>query len=168
MFGNNKSLMGLLPMIAVLILAATAPVRADVPSVSVDWCFAPRSNHHAVAITIKNVSGRELKVQHLGNRQAVAFVVMDDHGNVITPEGIVKVDPRHQDIVVRSGETLEHMDSQLTELAQKKGLTLPFLTGTGLFAYKLTKGTSYRVTVIYRPNAEGEGIASAEKVVTFK
>ena len=158
----------MLLVFAVFLLFAVTPARADGPTVSVDWSFGQGTNRHAAVITIKNLSVEELKVQHPGNRQAIAFVVMDDHGNVIAPEGIAKVDPRHQDIVVRSGETREHMDSQLTELAQEKGLTLPFLTGTGLFAYKLTKGSSYRVTVIYRPNAEGAGIASAEKVVTFK
>jgi len=158
----------MLLVFAVFLLSAATSAGADGPTVSVDWSFGQGTNRHAAVITIKNLSGQELKIQHPGNRQAIAFVVMDDYGNVITPEGVAKVDPRHQDIVLKAGETFEHTDSQWTKLAQEKGLTLPFLTGTGLFAHKLTEGSSYRVTVIYRPSADSEGVASTEKVVTFK
>ena len=154
--------------LVVFLLAVGTPARADAPIVSVGWALAQASKHHQVVITIKNVSGQEFKVQHPGNRQAIAFVVRDDQGDVMKPEGVAKVDPRHQDIVLKPGETFEYAESQLSELAQEKGLTLPFLTGTGLFAYKLKEGNNYRVTVIYRPYADREGVASAEQVVTFK
>ncbi len=49
-----------------------------------------------------------------------------------------------------------------------EGLAFPFLTGTGLCAYKLKEGNKYRVTVIYRPYADREGVASTEHMVTFK
>ena len=142
--------------------------RAEGPAVSVDWSLDQGTNGHAAVITIKNLSGQDLKIQHPGNRQAIAFVVMDDHGNVIKPEGVAKVDPRRQDIVLKPGGTFEYTDNQWTELAEEKGLTLPLLTGTGLFAHKLAEGSTYRVTVIYRPSAGSEGIASAERVVTFR
>ncbi len=158
----------MLPVFAVFLLSAGASARADGPTVSVDWSLGQGTNRHAAVITIKNLSGQELKIQHPGNRQAIAFVVMDDHGNVMKPEGVAKVDPMRQDIVVKPGGTFEYTDTQWTECAQEKGLTLPFLTGTGLFAHKLTEGSSYRVTVIYRPSALSEGVASTEKVVTFK
>lgn len=155
-------------MFAVLFWAGGTPARADSPTVSVDWSLAQGSNHHAVAITIKNVSVQELKVQHPGNREAIAFVVMDDHGNVMKSEGVAKVDPSRQDIVLKPGGTFEHADSQWAELADSQGLAFPFLTGTGLFAYKLKERSNYRVTVIYRPYTDREGVASAEQIVTFK
>lgn len=155
-------------VLAVLLLSAGTSALADTPAVSVEWSFGLATNRHAVVIAIKNLSGQEIKIQHPGNRQAIAVVVMDAHGNVIVPEGVAKVDPRHQDIVLKAGETFEHMDNQLTKLAQEKGMTLPFLTGTGLFAYTLKAGATYRVTVVFRPYADGEGVASAEKVLTFK
>ena len=153
---------------AVLLVSAATAERADGPTMNVDWSFGQGTNRHAAVITIKNLSGQELKVQYPGNRQAIAFVVMDDHGNVMKPEGVAKVDPIRQDVVLKPGGTFEYIESRWTELAQEKGLTLPFLTGTGLFAHKLTEGSSYRVTVIYRPFAASEGVASTEKVVTFK
>ncbi|OPZ74734.1 MAG: hypothetical protein BWY82_00564 [Verrucomicrobia bacterium ADurb.Bin474] len=156
------------PMFAAFLLAITSSARTDAPTVTVDWCFAKGSHHHAATITIKNVSGQELRIQHPDNRQAIAFVVMDEHGNVIKPEGVAKVDPRHQDIVLKLGETFEYTMRQSTELAQEKGLSLPFLTGTGLFAYNLKAGNKYRVTVIYRPYADRAGVASAEQVMTFE
>ncbi len=158
----------MLVLIAAFSLIAGTSVWAGGPTVSVDWSLDKGTNRHAVAITIKNLSDQELKIQHPGNRLALAFIVMDDNGNVLTPEGVAKVDPRRQDISLKVAETYEYAESQWVKLAEEKGLSLPFLTGTGLFAYKLTEGKSYRVTVIYRPHAEGEGIASAEKVVTFK
>jgi hypothetical protein len=154
-------------MAAFSLIAGTS-VWADAPTVSVDWSLDKGTNRHVVAITIKNLSDQELKIQHPANRLALAFIVMDDNGNVLTPEGVAKVDPRRQDISLKVAETYEYAESQWEKLAEEKGLRLPFLTGTGLFAYKLKEGKNYRLTVIYRPNAEGEGIASAEKVLTFK
>jgi hypothetical protein len=151
-----------------IVEAVSNQVPEDSPTVSVDWSFAQGSNHPAVAITIKNVSVEELKVQHPGNREAIAFVVMDDHGNVMKPEGVAKVDPSRLDIVLKPGGTFEYTDNHRTELAHEQGLTLPFLTGTALFAYNLKEGNNYRVTVIYRPYADREGVASAEQVMTFK
>jgi hypothetical protein len=156
------------PVFAVFLLAITTPARADVPTVTVDWCFAKGSHHHAVAITIKNVSGQELRIQHPEDRQAIAIVVMDEHGNVMKPEGVAKVDPMRQDIVLKRGGTFEYTMLQSAELAQEKGLSLPFLTGTGLFAYNLKAGNNYRVTVIYRPYADRAGVTSAEQVMTFE
>lgn len=152
---------------AVLVLSAGTSALADTPAVSVEWSCDQATNRHAVVIAIKNLSGQEIKIQHPGNRQAIAVVVMDAHGNVIAPEGVAKVDPRNQDIVLKAGETVEHIDNQLAKLAQEKGMTLPFLTGTGLFAYRLKAGGTYRVTVILRPYADREGVASAEKMLTL-
>ena len=152
----------------VFVLAVEAPVWAEVPIASVDWAFTQPANHHAVAITIKNISGQDQKMQHPGNRQAIAFVVIDDQGNVMKPEGVAKVDPMRQDVVLKPGGTFEYTTDRLAELVQEEGLSLPFLTGTGLFAYNLKTGSNYRVTVIYRPYAGRAGIASAEQVVMFK
>jgi hypothetical protein len=154
----------MLPLFALFLLSVGTSARADGPTVSVDWRIGEGTNRHAAVIAIKNLSGQELTIQHPGNRRAILFTVTDDQGNVITPMGVAKVDPRHRNIVLKAGETFEHTDSQWCKLAQDNGLTLPFLTGTGLFACKLIEGHSYRVTVIYRPSADSEGVASAEKV----
>jgi hypothetical protein len=152
----------------VFLLAGGTSARADASNVSVDWSFVHGSTNHAVAITIKNVSREELKVRHPGLSQAIAFVVMDDRGNPLQPEGVAKVDARHKDIVLTSGGTFEYTMDQLVELADSQGLAFPFLTGTALCAYKLKEGSEYRVTVIYRPYLHREGVASVEHVVTFK
>ena len=160
--------MRLMTLVFAVLLAAGAPARVDGPALTVDWSFAQGSNHHAVAITIKNISGEEMEVQHPGNRRAIVFVVMDEQGNVIRPEGVAKVDPMRQDIVLKPGGTFEHVMAQWAELAHSEGLVYPFLSGTGLFAYKLKEGSKYRVTVIYRPFADREGVASTEHIVTLK
>ena len=96
-----------------------------------------------VQITIRNVSPQEIEVQYSANRCAIAFVVMDQRENVVQPVGVAKVDPRNSTIKLKPGETFEHALDQYSQLAHAKGLTLPFLTSTGLFAYDLKDGGVY-------------------------
>ncbi|MCB4757275.1 MAG: hypothetical protein LHV69_09675 [Elusimicrobia bacterium] len=109
-------------------------------------------------ITVKNIGKKTVKVQSLNNRMVVAFVVLNEHGNVIQPVGIAKVDPRFQEKSLES-------NSQFSEVF--KGLK--FITGTGQFGYNFKKGESYRVVAIYRPwGPGGVGICSKEKTIGLK
>jgi hypothetical protein len=151
-------LVGLVGMVALPSLALAGDTELEV-----DWSLIPASSHRAVRITIKNTSAQDVEVQHPGNRCAIAFVVMDERGNLVQPVGVAKVDPRNATIKLKPGEVFEHALDQSSQLAHSKGLTLPFLTGTGLFAYDLKDGASYRVTVTYRPHGlASHGIASRE------
>ena len=132
------------------------------PELKVDWSLIPASTHGAIQITIRNVSPQEIEVQHPANRCAIAFVVMDERGNLVQPVGVAKVDPANATIKLKADEVFEYTIDR--HLAHARGLTLPFLTGTGLFAYDLKDRTSYRVTMIYRPHGlAGHGIASTEQ-----
>ena len=132
----------------------------------VDWTPIPDSDRPDIQVTIKNLSDREIKVQHPANRCAIAFLVMDQYGNVVRPVGVAKVDPLKASIKLKPGETYVHRLVQRSRLAHSQGLAFAFLTGTGLFAYDLKEGARYRVTAIYRPHGlEGHGIASEERVL---
>ncbi len=140
---------------------------ADGAELEVDWAPIRSSGHRDVQIqvTIKNISAGEVEVQHPRNRCAIAFVVMDQHGNVVRPVGVAKVDPLKASIKLKPGESYVHRLEQRSQLARSQELALPFLTGTGLFAYDLKDGTGYRVTLIYRPHGlQHDGIASSERV----
>jgi hypothetical protein len=145
----------------------TSLVSAGDPELKVDWSLKPASTHGTAQITIRNVSFQEIEVQHPANRCAIAFVVMDERGNMVQPVGVAKVDPPGATIKLKPGEVFRYtLDRQL---AHAKGLTFPFLTGTGLFAYDLKDETSYRVIMIYRPHGlAGHGIASTERGWTGK
>jgi hypothetical protein len=149
-------LVGLAPLPSLLL--------AGDPELKVDWSLIPASTHGTVQIAIRNVSPQEVEVQHPANRCAIAFVVMDERGNVVQPVGVAKVDPRNATIKLKPGETFEYALNQNSQLARARGLTLPFVTGTGLFAYDLKDGASYRITMIYRPHGlVSHGIASTEE-----
>ena len=153
----------------VWILTVCTPVIAGQVTVTIDWEFAQGSKQHAAVVKIKNVCGHEIKVQNPAKSKAIAFVVMDDRGNLIEPQGVAKVEAvRREDIVLKPGGAFEHTDAQFAEMAHSKGLVFPFHTGTGLLAYELKEGRSYRVTAIYRPYADGDGVASTEHVFMFR
>lgn len=109
-------------------------------------------------LEIKNESQRKLSIQALSNRLVLAFLVMDDHGNVLRPMGKAKVDPAAETFILESGASHAHAFKNLD-----------FLTGTGLFGYELEKGTHYRVVAVYRPTGpKGPGFASNECVFEYR
>lgn len=161
--------MKLIRLVLLFLTLTICPAMAEEPALAVDWEFRQRSGQHETVITIRNTSDREVKVSHPDSRCAVAFIVVDDCGNLLQPEGVAKVDPQDGKIVIRPGKIYEYIDEQRTALARSKGLVLPFLTDTGLFAYQLKKGARYRATAIYRPYGEqSEGIASGEHIFVHK
>jgi hypothetical protein len=151
----------------VLLAALCASAAPYSPILVVECEPISERGHHHVVVRIKNISGRELTIQHPARPRALTFVVLNDDGNLMTPEGVAKVTPRQKTILLKPGETFEYQNSQLIELAHSKGLAFPFLTGTGLFAYDLEKGQQYWLTAIYRPQWRESGIASAEQLMTF-
>ncbi len=128
------------------------------------------SQSSEIIIKIKNISNKKLNLEHPDKQMALAFIVMNDAGNLIQPDGIAKVSPREQPITLKPGQIFEYLLSkQLFDLAKEKELSLPFLTGTALFGYTLEKGKTYRIIVVYRPyGKEKEGICSKEKIIKIK
>lgn len=109
-------------------------------------------------VTVKNDGNRELNIQSLSNRLAVAFVVFDSAGNFVPPKGLAKVDPRTRQVALKPGMKLkERFDG------------LKFITGTAQFGYDLIKGRRYTVVAIYRPTgSKNAGICSQEVGVDLR
>ena len=87
----------------------------------------------------------QVDAQHPQNRNALAFIVFDERGNLVQPYFYAKVDPKNQ---ILPGGTPIHTHT----LSSDASLAFPFITGTGALAYKLDPKARYRVVVVYRWN----------------
>ena len=109
-------------------------------------------------LIIRNTGSTEVKVAHPGNRMAVAFIVMNSLGNVVSPEGIAKIDPALKEITIKPNSEFKQSVPNLE-----------FITGSALFGYRLKSGETYRVVAVYRPNGEkSSGITTRERIVTVR
>jgi hypothetical protein len=109
-------------------------------------------------LIIKNTGSTEVKVRHPSNRMAVAFIVMNSLGNVVSPIGIAKVDPPFREITIKPNSEFKQTFPNLE-----------FVTGSALFGYELKSKEIYRVVAIYRPNGEkSSGITTEEQIITVK
>ena len=112
----------------------------------------------SATLVIRNTGSTEVKVAHPGNRMAVAFIVMNSLGNVVSPVGIAKVDPPFGEITIKPNSEFKQSFPNLE-----------FITGSALFGYELKSGETYRVVAIYRPNGEkSSGITTGEQIITVK
>ncbi len=142
----------------------------NISDIVVDFDISQNLETHDVTVIVKNNSDKELSIKHPNQRYALACTVMNDQGNLIQPVGVAKVDPRAQSITLKPEQVFEYSFSkQRLDLAKKKELHLPFLTGTALFGYPLEKGKTYRIIVVYRPYGKDKsGICSKEKIIKFQ
>jgi hypothetical protein len=112
----------------------------------------------SAVLIIRNSGSTEVKVRHPGNRMAVAFVVMNSLGNVVSPVGLAKVDPPFGEIAIKPNSEFKQSFPNLR-----------FITGSALFGYELKSGETYRVVAIYRLNGEkNPGITTGEQIITVK
>jgi hypothetical protein len=112
----------------------------------------------SATLVIRNMGSTEVKVAHPGSRMAVAFIVMNSLGNVVSPVGIAKVDPPFGEMTIKPNSEFKQSFPNLE-----------FITGSALFGYELKSGETYRVVAIYRPNGEkSPGITTGEQIITVK
>ena len=124
---------------------------------------------------VKKIRDSEYRLLQLSGPSRLIFVMMSEcwihnHGNLIQPVGIAKLDPKDQSIKVKPGQVFEYsISKQHLNLAKEQKLILPFLTETALFGYPLEKDKTYRIIVVYRPyGINKDGICSEEKIIKFK
>jgi len=136
------------------------------PKIVVEFELVRKLERCDVEVKITNRSDTAITVEHPGNRYALAFLVMNELGNVVEPVGLAKVNrAKHEAIVLKPGETFTH-----TVVSSVRPRCLfQFLSGSALFGYELEFGKTYRVVAVYRPEGkDGEGVCSAEKVIEFE
>lgn len=109
-------------------------------------------------VTVKNAGLRDLNLQSLRNRLAVAFIVFNSAGNIVPPKLVAKADPRSRKFTLKPGmKANERFDG------------LKFITGTAQQGYDLKKGERYTVVAIYRPTGlKSAGICSREMVMDLQ
>ena len=147
---------------AALLAASATGDKSGFDGLSVDFELVEDDEGRAVVVSITNTTDEDVSVEHPGNRYALAFLVMNDKGNVVEPRGLAKVDAAERELILKAGETFRHRVRQSVD----DEYTFQFLSGTALFGYKLDAGKTYRVVAIYRPlGPDGEGICSREKLV---
>ncbi len=96
-------------------------------------------------LSIKNVENEDIEVFHPLNREAYTVFLVDKLGNPVVSEGIAKVDPKHQAVlVIPAGGVYNH------RIQTPDGRGFPFLTGTGQFGYVIEKDAAYKMHVVYR------------------
>jgi hypothetical protein len=151
-------------VLAALVAPAGPGAGSGFDAISVDFDVLEEDGTLSVVVRITNSSDEDLSVEGPGNRYALMFLVMNEHGNVVAPEGIAKVTRVQGELVLKAGETVEHT---VRAAANDKAL-FQYLSGTALWGYELERGAAYRVVAIYRPlGKDGEGICSREKLVTL-
>ena len=108
-------------------------------------------------LEIRNDSRQDLMLQELSNRSVLAFLVMDEQGNVLPPSGCgAIVDPAGLAFLLPSNTAHTH-----------RFRDLEFLTGR-MQVYVLERGTRYRVVAVYRPGGpNGPGFCSNEYVFQY-
>ena len=118
------------------------------------------SSDSQVSVSITNVGEALIKdvahpLEYVG---ATSFLVTDQYGNLVKPEGLAKINPR---------KGLINLPVKKTSYFKLNSLR--FISGTGLFEYKLTKGKQYRIIAVYRPSGfNGPGFCSKEIVHVHK
>lgn len=135
--------------------------------IRVDFDLPKESGHREVIVRITNHSTEELELQHPSLHHILSFIVMSRTGARCVPEGIAKSDPRGQRLRLAPNETYDYTVAHWTTDRSTRGLHyFPFLTGTGLFGYRLEPGGKYRVIAVYRPfGTDQDGVCSPEKLV---
>ena len=99
-------------MILVILVFPFLSYANNANSIRVDFDISQRLETYEVVVKIKNNSDKELFLAHPNQRYALAFMVMDNHGNLIQPVGIAKVDPKDQSIKVKPGQVFEYSISK--------------------------------------------------------
>ncbi|MBU4305273.1 MAG: hypothetical protein KJ893_06615 [Candidatus Omnitrophica bacterium] len=157
-------------IILLVLITSFGAFADDINNITIDFDVLPYDEIYTIKLKIKNASEENLSLNHPDLQCIQAIIVMNESGNIIQPEGIAKVDPRWQSIILKSGQVFEYsISKQRLDLAKGKELSFPFLTGTSLFGYALEKGKTYRIIVVYRPyGKEKEGICSKEKIIELK
>lgn len=148
-------------ILATLLFAIAAVAnQSSVENVLVDLVLNSTDKTGSVSATliIRNTGSTEVKVMHPGNRMAVAFIVMNSLGNVVSPVGVAKVDPAFREITIKPNSEFKQSFPNLE-----------FITGSALFGYELKSRETFRVIAIYRPNGEkSSGITTREQIIMVK
>lgn len=135
--------------------------------VRVDLSFENDTQGPTVVVTVSNhPNGSENRalVAAPSNRNALAFVVFDSRGHLLTPVGVGIADPFPHQLDLAQGES--HQMTQPPLEGHHAGIYLRYVTHAGVYAYRLSHTEEYRVTAIYRPWGDrGYGRTSQEIVV---
>ena len=143
---------------------ARARAGKAAPRLSVDFKVAKRGKRHVVGLVITNKGKKPLVGLYPNMQMAIGFVVMSSLGNVVSPVGIAKVSPAKRRLRLKPKATKTIWLTRRTPT----GVSLPFLSGSALFGFRLKPGKTYRIIAIYRPyGSQGPGYTSREKRVTF-
>ena len=137
--------------------------------IAVAFEFHREANDTDLILQITNNSKEDQVLQAPDQRQIVQFVIMDQSGTAIAPQGVAKVDPARRDLIVKAGATIDVSLNEYAKIASDRDMFFSYLTGTGLFAHKLDEGKKYRVIAIYRAfGKEHEGFTSNEKLIEIQ
>jgi hypothetical protein len=131
----------------------TATVRP--PKIRVDFQVVKRGARYAVAIVLTNTTKKTIVGYHPQLQMAVGFIVLDSLGNIVTPVGIGKVSPKRQRLRLGPKATKTIWLGWKTPAK----LTLPYLSGSALFGYRLARNVPYRVIALYRPQGHLSRVA---------
>jgi len=139
------------------VAVGTAPKEKLPENVNITVQLSVNRNQSA-NLTITNVSSKFLQAASPFARNAVAFLVSDEYGNIVMPEGVAKVDPPSMTI-----------NLPVKKSSSFKFNNLKFVTGTAMYDYRFKSGKTYRVVAIYRPaGLNGPGFSSNESIVEFE
>jgi hypothetical protein len=135
----------------------------------VDFKLVRKKEHCEIVLKLTSKWEKEMTLTHPANMGAMAFLLMDERGNVIAPVQLNKdADIGYEDhpnIKLKPGATLEFV---VSKSSNRKEL-LSFLSDSGHFAYTLEFGRTYRIVAVYRPaRIYSEGVCSPEKVIKFE
>lgn len=138
--------------------------KGEIPELSLYFSIRKEQQSGKIEnwLSLTNQSDKALEIFHPSNRRAFTFHIVDDLGNIVTPQGIAKVDPMGGVLDISEGGAFNY------DLNANNMNFFPFLTDSALFGYPLETGKTYTVSVTYRPYGGKYGtITSEERDITI-
>ncbi len=156
-------------VILLLLITASITYAFDNTYLEIILSINTQTDGREIKVTINNKSNKEATLRHPNLQNSISFIIYDDRGNLMKPIPVAKVHPKGKEIRIAPRSSYEHVVSeQLVMLADNRGLSFPYLSGTGLWGYRLEQEKSYSIIAVYRPNGtDDDGITSIEKRIDY-
>lgn len=135
--------------------------QGHVPDISFHISHTRTDTSIKTILGIQNLSDQDIEIFDPSNRNAYTFVLVDADGNLVTPQGSAKVDPKGGILRISQGGVYNYQ-------IESQNVSLPYLSNTARFGYQLEKNKQYRAHVMYRPYGGTYGAtASREQTVRY-
>ncbi len=135
--------------------------NGEIPDIKFHISHSQTENGIKTFLGIINKSEKDIEIFDPSNRNAYTFFAIDNKGNILSPTGSAKVDPKGGVLKISGGSSYNH-------IVESQKVSFPYLSNTAQFGYQLEDNQRYRIHVLYRPYGGTYGsISSEEKTIGY-